>query len=769
MSRIQFPLREKINALINLVSQNIPLWPLHGLLWLLFFISFNSFGVIISYIIFSLFYIELIYRIALKPLSKYSFNLTQQIIFAIISALYCLFVVFYVQKEQTNIPFWDSVNYWKYTINFVGNNTNSGVALWKSLYSSIRSKEYNYFACFIVSPIIKIFGVNRIAYLLSVVVFGVIPFNYIILRLLYFLLAKIQKQRLFAYPLSFTLFTFILFFNFLIFKPLTGNYIGAVGLPLTAALFVVMANNEKLEFELKHAIGIGILYFLLFVVRRWFMFWIVSFIFVYGVSGLVKLWKSSCYNTRTLAFEWLSLFVSAATFLIILYLGFKPLFRKTFLVDYGDIYSAYSYGGPWVNFQLNARYIGAFIALISIGGAIYGLIYSKLRQLVLFILFQSLVIWVLFIRIQSFGWHHYQLFVVQFSMLMIFGALVSASVENKLIRYSAITFFTLFYGTNFLQIFLPSSLPPKFKASFNNVFSQVRRPPKTRKDIKVLTEFVEKADSLTKATKSSLYFIPNSYQVNGSIIKNIYFPQNQKSIERMVRSASVDLRDGYPEQLLQCRYIVASRPPQYHLAPKDQVLVGIPNRFLIDSNKFYENYKVIDTFTVDGDVDLILFEKINGFTIEEIKFLSQEIRKRYPDRPYVYRVPKLNAMVYDKRITDAYSNISFINNYTGMRVHPGDTSATTFKINTENLKEVYFNASFRNKKEIKKNCKRDCAEVVLKVSNNAKTIFEKPVSYHKDQPVLLDVSNYTYIKLSVEKGKNGSCCDWFVLQNFKCD
>ena len=85
----------------------------------------------------------------------------------------------------------------------------------------------------------------------------------------------------------------------------------------------------------------GLILLFLFLSRRWYLFAIISFfIALFVVEGI-----SYLKSRKTETLNKIKDFIKSGFVFIIFVLAIWPLFRRTFLVNYSDIYSAYQIAG----------------------------------------------------------------------------------------------------------------------------------------------------------------------------------------------------------------------------------------------------------------------------------------------------------------------------------------------------------------------------------------------------------------------------------------
>jgi hypothetical protein len=105
----------------------------------------------------------------------------------------------------------------------------------------------------------------------------------------------------------------------------------------------------------------------------------------------------------------------------------------------------------------------------------------------------------------------------------------------------------------------------------------------------------------------------------------------------VVRPADVDKRDGFPQQLPTADIVVASDPPQIHLAAEDQQVILEPARQLAKKVGIGAAFERVEgEYVLDGGAQAFLYRRTRPVTAEEIAELSAALQRSYPDRPYIF-------------------------------------------------------------------------------------------------------------------------------------
>src|SRR5262245_38826641 len=70
--------------------------------------------------------------------------------------------------------------------------------------------------------------------------------------------------------------------------------------------------------------------------------------------------------------------------------------------------------------------------------------------------------------------------------------------------------------------------------------------------------------------------------------------------KRILTTRDVDKRDGFPRALLTAKYVIVASPIQYHVSPRDQRVVGIPEQLILDGRNIGASFvKLLYQFNLD--------------------------------------------------------------------------------------------------------------------------------------------------------------------------
>jgi hypothetical protein len=108
----------------------------------------------------------------------------------------------------------------------------------------------------------------------------------------------------------------------------------------------------------------------------------------------------------------------------------------------------------------------------------------------------------------------------------------------------------------------------------------------------------------------------------------------------VLSSAHVDRRDGFPDNLLQARYIVLPEPIQAPEPPVHARVAAEPARCLLDGEGIGRAFRRgREVFVFDGGVRASIWDLVRPLTADDVAVLSARLRAYYPDRPEIWQPP----------------------------------------------------------------------------------------------------------------------------------
>lgn len=145
--------------------------------------------------------------------------------------------------------------------------------------------------------------------------------------------------------------------------------------------------------------------------------------------------------------------------------------------------------------------------------------------------------------------------------------------------------------------------------------------------------------TLEKLTKNDdkIYVLSHSETLTARLMESIHFsfnlPENPIS-DRYISPATLDKRDGFPQNFFSANYVVVADPIQIAYEPDEQHVITELASALLESKNIGHSYRKLEgTFALDKGVSAYIYERVRKFKKEDIEELESIFREIYPTRP----------------------------------------------------------------------------------------------------------------------------------------
>ena len=551
-----------------------------------------------------------------------------------------IFVISYLLAEK-NIYYWDVSGYWIQCIDFTrALSANSGEAM-KSLYDSIATSDYNLLpvlplsiaANTISSPLQP---VSHTLFIMAAYNLYAVPFICLVIRLMRRMM--LDNETFSAAKLTLAAAVCMLFTAAL--TPLLGGYIDIVGMMYAMLICIIM---YKHRFNLRAAWIISLLLVMLSLLRRWYLFWAVAFFPAAAVAYVVKCVCERGYTPKMLIGDMFKLFCIGLGYIAVMLLFFRAFFLRALTNNFADIYDAYKGDGFAAELTDVICGIGLVFIILAAFGFVVMLLKKKMRVMAIFLAAQSVIIFVLFTRIQAFGVQHLYLFAPAVLIFAAAGAVFGVGgIKRKSARlcaHAAVMGLLLF---NFIYVYTPMgsfAMP---------VFSDIRRPPRVMAGYSTIREITSYLNTATDGKNELVYVLASSDVINDEILVNAFLPHVRYAVNGLVSTYHIDKRDGFPNHLFMADILVVGDPVQTHMRPEDQQIVTVPTKKILAGDA--ANLELMKTFTIDAAdgkdaVSVHIYRRVGAYDIGFAKEIEDELKAGYPRNPAVYELNYFYAMM----------------------------------------------------------------------------------------------------------------------------
>lgn len=534
------------------------------------------------------------------PMPRGTVFLAVALVVNIITALYC--------TGTATVYYWDTNIYWSSSTMLAGQSL--GLGQLRLVVESVITQEYNYLLSFPLSLVMRALGTNRYVFLFATV-------NLYVLPALLGMLVLGRRSKYGGILLCCAT-------PMLLYTALTGFVdVAAAG----AGIWAFLIYTDESRPQAARGILTGGLLTLVFLLRRYFFFFTVSF----GIAAFLAL-----LIRRS---QWKSFLTMAVTGV-----GFSLFFGQSFVVsqvlsaNYADTYSAYDQG-RWIDLVMLCRYYGYVMLAVALVCVVFLLLRSKSRYGALLCLCQPVLCLFLFTRIQSHGQQHLLLYLPAFCFALAGG--MELLPERRSVRWVPCALALCTLGSSFLprpqpshpsEIAVPDPLP---------AFTYV---PGQRTDLAQLVALRVYVDSLSAEEQKTAAVLASSFTFNSSIydntLRSLNIPQSGGPATSIIYFATVDKRDGFSWNALTADYLIVADPVQTHLGADNQHILTVLAQPVLDGTGIGTAYRQLDqSFPLEDGVTVYVYERTRDITREEYQAISDTLVSLYPDYAQQYRPP----------------------------------------------------------------------------------------------------------------------------------
>jgi len=497
------------------------------------------------------------------------------------------------------------------------------------LLHSVRHYDYNYLATIPLTVPMSIFGESRLVYVLSIVNIYALPAAFVLTAATKAIAkrAGFQHAESLYYVVPIVLLTLPAFW-----VPTLRGYPDVGGLMIAGAVLFFYFNKRPRTLRASEAIACGVLLALLLLFRRWYGFWTVSFIMLLPVDGAFELWNGRPFDFEACWKTFRPTILVALSFAVALICIAWPLVVHMIATPYRDIYSAYRGNTGLLESLRDAGrfYLGTFICSAFAASVALLAASQSVRRLCVFLLAQLMLILVLFERIQGFAWQHCYLLIPTIVIFLSLALVVIANISSWL----AVPMYSLVSIMAFSPVFSLHSGPLNHFGQ--EIAAAARCFPLIRYDLPEMRRLLGILEDYDSRTGGTVYVLASSQIINSALLweANLSLNTDYQVTGRILRTAEVDRRDGFPWQLLNAEYVLVAVPIQYHLRHEDQRMVELPAEALLMGRNIGDAFeRLAESFVLDGDVKVYVFRKVRSITAKELSDLEGECKRVYPDAP----------------------------------------------------------------------------------------------------------------------------------------
>ena len=308
--------------------------------------------------------------------------------------------------------------------------------------------------------------------------------------------------------------------------------------------------------------------------------------------------------------------------LVIMVVFFGPMLYRILRTNYANIYVAWD--APLLQkISGIVNHFGYFTLIFAGLGVILPLFTGKMRRYSLFCAISFFVTTILFFRVQAMDLHHHFTITPQLLILSYIGIIQTCNILSGSKKFIISCACVIVIAANFVNCFFPDARPILSPVSkiFTNVYN-----PSQRDDIPVLNEIADYLNSLTEGNDKKIYMLTTG-NINKDIMDALKKPFIEYPVRNLARTEEVDLRNGFPVELLHSDIIVITNSE----TSREHVVRFPLNELKKAGSPFGKHFRKISReFTIDNGVKVYFYEKTSDFTQEDLQYIADYFTKIYP-------------------------------------------------------------------------------------------------------------------------------------------
>ena len=541
-------------------------------------------------------------------------NLSRKIF--IIFAFLCGVLCYYLLSQNRFIYYSDYGGYWTRSFMQMQTLFSRPLLAILRLGGSIFFSDYNQILPTLVAFPLKLFGYTFTRYVLVNYALFLVPSIFILLTII-----KTQVGEKYKFFLIFAAFVFCPFY-----LAMLKGYIDIACLIPASIALLLLKDYDALSFtreQIKRDIYISGMLLCTLLFRRYFVFYVEGFMTALVCLSIYDVVKSKKYSLLKNAV--LNIIVIGLFALLIMTVFFAPMLYRIMKTNYAAIYVTWDAPLPQKILGVVGTY-GYFTLIFAALGVILPLITGKMRRYSIFCVIALFATMGTFFHVQGMGFHHILILAPQLFILSCIGMISLCEILRK--KFIPVLLI-LILSAGFANAYFPTVRPTL--APFAKFFSQVHNPL-IRNDIPELNALCDYLNSMTKDTDKWICIVSGN-GIAADLMEALKKPYELNPVHNLYRFWGVDLRDGFPIELLTANIIVITDP-----IASGQENVKFPSEQLMSADSvmgrhFTKNERI---FTIDNGVKVLIFEKQSDFTQEDLQYIADHFTKIYPNYTHVF-------------------------------------------------------------------------------------------------------------------------------------
>jgi hypothetical protein len=535
------------------------------------------------------------------------------------------FTIIYVEQE-TPTWFWDYANYHEKFKELLGEAGNGLLPFIGFIFESVRNSQHNITPLLPLLPARLLLGGGRVAYIVSLVIFYLLP-----AALITTLLARVAWGQLWQRTSAIAVAIYALLY-LPYWAPTLRGHPDIVCIPSLAIATILILRSQYLrQATIGRSLLIGVLLWSAFLLRRHTIFTIAAVILATAIfaAATTLLWRGK--QARQKPLTTLLNLASLILATVLPALVFQHEYIKEILdQSYASTFGAYRQS---VESQLSEAYgfFGPVLLLTALAGGLFaavrragGVLFSLLVPLLTFLAFQ---------QAQAPSDHHMLIFSLFLFAPSCLPFLLISRIDGRAARKAVLALFLTLPLLSFYRTFPLHGDPVASASTVLDALTPARRYPPLRlesyEEVKQLTQDIKQ---IIKTTDHHAEFaiLASSDQLNNHIVRAL----GRKTLRDNIMGVSdVDLRDAFQLKLLDAEYIVACIEPAIHLGEENQRVITVPSHALAEpGNPLHDSYARLagKEYRLADGTNAYIYKRIRPRSEAEVEWLHRAFRRYHP-------------------------------------------------------------------------------------------------------------------------------------------
>jgi hypothetical protein len=543
----------------------------------------------------------------------------------------------FVRAERT-AHYWDYAGYWLASAAWGQQLMAEPGKAGRALADSLGGSDYTLLPALVPGSIMAVAGPGRMPYMLAVAgVYGTALAAAAAWCISTFRTMNGLKTS-FAARLS---IAFLVATLPLVWEPTFRGHIDLGGTIFCLVAFGLYLRRPPAELRWPQILALGTLFAAALLFRRWYGFWVVSFLMLAFVEQLLLIARRSVV-LRRLSLRIRDarpvLFSGGIAILLYVLLAWPAVVRAA-TINYADDYSGFhSQKSTLDRLGAMADQIGWLYLLAFIVCGCFAIAQPRTRRVGLFAVGLVPLIVLQFLRVQDMNPHHRLLFVPSF--LVVVGCAAAALAARTgwlgsiaIIALSGASFTLNYYPplTTYRSAWIPwTVLAPAY--------------PEVRDDIDELLQLTRDAQRIADERNTSFGVVSSSYDLNQyqilTVHRSLGEPEPQPG--RQVLLPEVDKVGGFPGELPGLGVLVVPEREQRTLAAHEQVALQAYGRRVWHGTGLGQAYRALPReYRLRNNLRVRIYIRERALTAAEFADWQNELRAAFPNRPFVTEAQSL--------------------------------------------------------------------------------------------------------------------------------